>query len=346
LITIGSLFTGIGGLDLGLERAGMQVKWQVEIEKYAVKVLEKHWPKVKRYGDIKGIDWSQVEKVDLVCGGFPCPPVSCAGRRKGNEDVRWLWPEFLRCICEVQPRWVLIENVRGLLSANDGREFTEVLRGLSGAGYDAEWSLLSAKDVGAPHLRERVFIVAYAGRLRVGGLQPERQSGNGEAAGPCGIGEGLALPESLNDNGSERSRRGRPGPSNDSDTMENANGGRCRSSGDGGDIRGPGTPIANGEQLGNPDLEGSQGRLQPLPQLSDEIPPWPPSPSERDKWATILERHPGLAPALAPEPKIRRVVNGLSRRVDRLRCLGNAVVPAVAFVVGKAIVEADEALNR
>ena len=88
MITLGSLFSGIGGLDLGLERAGMTVRWQSEIDPYCVKILEKHWPNVKRYGDVTKIEWSGVEKVDCLCGGFPCPPVSVAGKRRGQEDTR------------------------------------------------------------------------------------------------------------------------------------------------------------------------------------------------------------------------------------------------------------------
>src|SRR3990167_1196298 len=106
----------------------MQVKWQLEIDPYCLKVLEKHWPHVRRYTDIKTVDWSGVEPVDLVCGGFPCQPVSVAGKRKGTADDRWLWPEFVRCVSILRPRYVLIENVPGLLTANDGRAFAEVLR--------------------------------------------------------------------------------------------------------------------------------------------------------------------------------------------------------------------------
>ena len=185
----GSLFSGIGGLDLGLERAGMTCEWQVEIDDYCRKVLEKHWPHVARFKDIRecsgvvpnseskqdrriqqprisadiGASGTRrgtynLSQVDLICGGFPCQPVSVAGRRKGQEDSRWLWPEFARIVSEVQPRWVLVENVPGLLSRGMG----DVLRDLSALGYDAEWDSIPAAAVGAPHLRYRVFVVAYA----------------------------------------------------------------------------------------------------------------------------------------------------------------------------------------
>lgn len=160
MLTVGSLFSGIGGLDLGLERAGMQVKWQVEIDPYCNRVLEKHWPTVKRYRDIRDIDWAEVEPVDLVCGGFPCQPVSCAGARKGDKDERWLWPEFFRAIREVRPRYALVENVPGLLSIDDGRLARGVFGDLAEIGYDAEWGTIPASAFGAHFRGERVFIIA------------------------------------------------------------------------------------------------------------------------------------------------------------------------------------------
>lgn len=158
---VGSLFSGIGGFDLGLERAGMTVRWQVENDPYCNKVLAKHWPGVKRYGDIKTIDWNEVERVDLICGGFPCQPVSLAGKRLAQEDERWLWPEFERCIGVLRPRFVLVENVAGLL----GRGLGDVLAGLAAAGYDAAWDCVQAREFGAPHERERLYLVAHSDEI-------------------------------------------------------------------------------------------------------------------------------------------------------------------------------------
>lgn len=155
-LTFGSLFSGIGGMDLGLERAGLECRWQVEVDPYCKHVLEKHWPKVKRYGDIKQVA-GDLESVDLLCGGFPCQPVSVAGKRRAQSDERWLWPEFNRIIRLVRPRFILVENVPGLLTAGIG----DVLGDLAASGYNAEWSVLSACTLGAPHTRERLFIVAY-----------------------------------------------------------------------------------------------------------------------------------------------------------------------------------------
>lgn len=160
-LTFGSLFAGIGGIDLGLERAGMRCAWQVEIDDYATRVLEKHWPDVPKFRDVRQCGAHNLPAADLICGGFPCQPHSEAGRRRGAGDERDLWPEFRRIIRELRPRWIVGENVPGLLSTDAGRFFGGILGDLADLGYDAEWSVLSACAVGAPHTRERVFIVAY-----------------------------------------------------------------------------------------------------------------------------------------------------------------------------------------
>lgn len=156
-MTFGSLFAGIGGMDLGLERAGMQCRWQVEIDPWRQAVLTKHWPNVPKYGDIRELTGNELEPVDLIAGGFPCQPVSLAGRRKAQQDERWLFPNLLRLVRLLAPRWLVLENVPGLLTAGMG----EVLGQLAVCGYDAEWDCLSADSFGAEHRRTRVFIVAY-----------------------------------------------------------------------------------------------------------------------------------------------------------------------------------------
>lgn len=152
---VGSLFSGIGGLDLGLERAGMSVAWQCESDPYCRAVLAHHWPGLHIYEDIRDIE--DAEPVDLVCGGFPCQPVSLAGKGLAQEDPRWLWPEFARVVGFLRPRYVLVENVPGLVR----RGLADVVGDLAAMGYDAEWQIVSAASVGAPHLRERLFVVAY-----------------------------------------------------------------------------------------------------------------------------------------------------------------------------------------
>ena len=155
--TVGSLFSGIGGLDLGLERAGHKVVWQSEIDPFACKVLKKHWPKVVNHGDIKQIDWATVEPVDVICGGYPCQPFSLAGQRKGTDDPRHLWPWVRDAISALSPSYAILENVRGHLSMGGA----QVVGDLTDIGYDAEWRVVSAAGVGAPHRRERIIIVAY-----------------------------------------------------------------------------------------------------------------------------------------------------------------------------------------
>src|SRR6266704_6055187 len=115
-LTYGSLFSGIGGIDLGLDRAGFQCQWQVEINEYAQKVLAKHWPDVARYGDIRTVGKHILEAVDLIAGGFPCQDISNAGKRAGIEGERsGLWSEYFRVICELRPRYIIVENVAALL---------------------------------------------------------------------------------------------------------------------------------------------------------------------------------------------------------------------------------------
>jgi DNA (cytosine-5)-methyltransferase 1 len=156
-LTVGSLFSGIGGLDLGLERAGMDVIWQSEIDPYACKVLAKHWPEVVNHGNIKEINWGSVERPDVICGGYPCQPFSVAGHRKGTEDERHLWPWVLEAISKLRPRYAILENVRGHLTLGG----VSVIGDLASIGYDAEWRVVSAASVGAPHRRDRIIIVGY-----------------------------------------------------------------------------------------------------------------------------------------------------------------------------------------
>lgn len=162
---VGSLFSGIGGFDLGLVRAGMEIAWQVEIDPFCQKVLKKHapeyWPNAKLFGDIKNVTREELCPVELICGGFPCQPFSNAGWRNGSKDNRNLWPEYFRIIKEIRPKWVIAENVASLLTSERGRFFLGILRDLASIGYDAEWHVISACSIGFPHVRKRLFIIAY-----------------------------------------------------------------------------------------------------------------------------------------------------------------------------------------
>ena len=271
-LTVGSLFSGIGGFDLGLERAGMKVIWQSEIDAFACKVLKKHWPDVPNLGDINKIDWTNIERPDVICGGYPCQPFSQAGKRGGNTDPRHLWPAMFNAICNLRPRYALMENVRGHLSMG----FGDVLGDLASIGFDAEWQVIPAAAVGAPHKRDRVFIVAYA-------------------SSKCG-------------NGGQRG--------NDS-TQPQKQGLQTQ-------VRTDSTNMADtdGEQL------GQRGRTENIG-------------SAHRVWSDYYRREKtnGFGQWWEVEPDVGRVANGVSDRVDRLRGLGNAIVPQVAELVGALVVE-------
>lgn len=164
MITFGSLFSGIGGFDLGMERAGLQAIWQCENNKDCQRVLKRHWPNTRLYNDVKEINQSNTATPDVIVGGFPCQDLSVAGKREGLAGERsGLWFEFHRIIKELKPRWVVIENVPGLLSSKSGRDFAIILRGLAECGYYAAWRILDAQYFGVAQRRRRVFIVASLG---------------------------------------------------------------------------------------------------------------------------------------------------------------------------------------
>lgn len=158
-----SLFAGIGGLELGLERAGMTTVGQVELDPFCQRVLARHWPEVPRHDDVRTApEWWGAEprpRVDVVCGGFPCQPFSTAGLRRGTADERWGWPWMAAVVRAVRPSYVVVENVANLLRDSDA--FGWLLADLAELGFDAEWSVLRASDVAAPHRRERLYLVAY-----------------------------------------------------------------------------------------------------------------------------------------------------------------------------------------
>ncbi|MET8756855.1 DNA (cytosine-5-)-methyltransferase [Lentzea sp. NPDC004782] len=167
-----SLFAGIGGLELGLERAGMTVVGQVEINPFARSVLERHWPEVDRHDDVRTAPawWTSQSRppVDAVCGGFPCQPFSPAGRQLGLTDERWGWPWMRDVIHAVRPRYVIAENVPALL--RDTHAFSIILSDLSDLGFTVEWSVVSACALGASHRRRRLFVVAHPGGAGLQGL--------------------------------------------------------------------------------------------------------------------------------------------------------------------------------
>lgn len=174
-LTFGSLFAGIGGFDLGFERAGMVCKWQVEIDDFCNKVLEKHWPDVRRYRDVREVGKHNLEAVDVICGGFPCQPFSTSGNIKGTNDDRFIWPEMLRIIEELSPNWIVAENVLNFKNVY----LDEALSELENLQYKTETIVLPACGFNAQHKRYRIFIIANSTSERCNAWKHKEQSKQG-----------------------------------------------------------------------------------------------------------------------------------------------------------------------
>jgi len=295
-LTVGSLFSGIGGFDLGLERAGMRVVWQVENDAYCRKVLAKHWPGVPCYKDVHDVGAHNTAEVDVICGGFPCQPVSVAGKQLAQEDERWLWPQFARIIRELRPRYAIVENVPGLLVRGMG----DVLGDLASLGYDAEWGIISAASVGAPHLRKRVFVIGYAANPN-----PKRNSRH-----PAGRSRG-----GDKGNGQADEAEGRRRVSNEARRLG------AGESGTHGSVDVADTDSARLDRCPQRDIWPAAGVETSQRDHSDGL-----GMDQRTPWYV--------------EPNVGRVADGVPKRMDRLRALGNAIVPQVAEWVGKRIVSA------
>lgn len=198
IITVGSLFAGIGGIELGLEwaqneRYQFKTVWQVECDPYAQAVLKKHWPDVGRWDDVRTFPPAPAEywRCDVICGGFPCTDISTAGKMAGiNGEHSGLWSEYIRTVRAIQPRFVIVENVAALLGLGMGR----VLGDLAASGYDAEWECLPAAAFGAPHIRDRVFILAYPESLRARLVHTRSRRQNEKAAVADGSSAAAPLP--------------------------------------------------------------------------------------------------------------------------------------------------------
>ena len=262
---------------MGLERAGMKCVGQVEINKFCQKVLEKHWPDVKRIGDIHDVRGDEFGAADLVCGGVPCQPASCAGQRKGTGDDRWLWPEAFRIVRAVKPDWCLFENVRGLLTLEDGVVFENLLLELEGIGYETLPLIIPACAVGAPHRRDRVWIVANSTES---GLSESRLAGIGKSSTETGT-RLYDRPEQHNSHAADTESQGLQGSKREQS------------------IR----------------LSGQSDRG-----WCNEKPNW------QENWLEVAQR-------------LCRVDDGVSNRVDRLKALGNAVVPQIVEIIGRSILK-------
>ena len=271
------LFSGIGGFSLGLERAGMQTVAFCEIDPFCRKVLAKHWPKAPIYDDIRTLTQAQLATdgitVDLICGGFPCQDISVAGKGAGITGERsGLWREYARLIGEVRPRYVIVENVAALRSRGLGR----VLGDLAALGYNAEWHCIPAFAVGAPHRRDRLWIVGFPN----GDGRPPWQSAG------TGMGHGRPAVAAGDDAGAVAGQRSvGPGDTPVSDTAREL-------------------PHGSG-------ASAQQARREQLTNCG---------------WWQF-------------EPDVGRVAHGVPARVDRLRALGNAVVPQIPEMIGRVLME-------
>lgn len=192
-MTHGSLFAGIGGFDLGFERAGIKTKWMVEIDEYCRKVLASHFPDAKLYGDVTELDAANLDRVDIISAGFPCQDLSVAGKRKGLKGERsGLFFEIVRFLEALRPAWVVLENVPGLLSSKGGRDFAVVLGSLAECGYGVSWRILDSQFFGVPQRRRRVFIVGHLGKPCPPEILFEPESGKGKTQKGREPGQGIA----------------------------------------------------------------------------------------------------------------------------------------------------------
>ena len=275
-----SLFSGIGGLDLAAEWAGFRTVGQVEYANYPFRVLRQRFGRMPRWRDIRDVTGEAIIErcgvPTVISGGFPCQPHSLAGKRLASCDERDLWGELARVVREVKPQWFVGENVAGLRSSESGRFFGRVLRDLAEMGYTVGWGSWEAADAGAPHHRERVFIVAHSPNLRY---------------------------SSRADRGSQRERVALSSEQGQDTDIWSEPRRRCAD-----------VPNPYGDRREERDLAPGGGEA--------EFPPWNADP---------------VGGLWLSEPSVGRVADGIPSRLDRLKCLGNAVVPQQAFPIFQAI---------
>ena len=362
-MNVGSLFAGIGGFDLGFERAGMRVSWQVEQDPYCQAVLARHFPEARRFEDVREVGAENLPPVDLLCGGFPCQDLSAAGKGAGLDGANsGLWTEFARIIRELRPRYVVVENVPALLTGKgkrwDRAPVGRVLGDLAEAGYDAEWACLSAREFGAPHLRKRIWLVAYPAWDAE--ARPAAPAGSERQRARQGCPEGRAreLPDADRDGCPQGvrlgARAGQPAGSADAvgsgavEAVADAEGEperaglrpsqsprqRRRRPGDRGGARGA---VADPERGGRQGREDQLRRGDPERQapLGSQGPEDPAGGGE----APGLGRRLPASEGWGTEPDVGRVADGVPNRVDRLAALGNALLPQIAEWIGRRILE-------
>ena len=312
-----SLFSGIGGLDLAAEWAGMVTVGQCEWADYPTKVLEKHWPDVPRWRDIRTLTKESFYErtgrrtVDVISGGFPCQPFSVAGKQKGKGDDRYLWPEMLRVIRELAPRWVIGENVPGILRI----AAADVVKDLEREGYDVVVFDFEAAAVGAPHRRERIAFVGNA----------KHHGPPAYAIGQSTSETGVWCVEGQNQTCKPAGTSGRACDDALANTdQEGLQGSELHGTfASGFEPLKSHAPVAKCGAPCNASSQGLQdGAVEPLGGFQQV------TQSERSDWWAV-------------EPDVGRVAHGIPNRVDRLKCLGNAVVPQQFYPIFKAIMEVE-----
>jgi DNA (cytosine-5)-methyltransferase 1 len=341
VIAVLDLFSGIGGFSLGLERTGgFRTVGFCEIEKFPRAVLRKHWPDVPIFEDVRELHAGDIAgTVDLICGGYPCQPFSLAGKRKGAADDRHLWPEMFRLVKEVRPSWVCAENVAG--HVNMGLD--QVLSDLEGEGYETAAFIIPAVSVDAPHRRDRVWIVAYAECTK---------RRKGQSRGNVCDGENAERKEAAGKFGTSSADGGEGSVPNATSTRLSQ--GKSKSSGKVWDetrrqeFSGRSAAVANTSLnlLNGCRYIGKEGRIEPANSGGDAAHANQQRLEKRNGIGSRVARPPPFECSRWPtEPGVGRVAHGVPRRVDRLRSLGNAVVPQVVEVIGRAILAAHYETN-
>jgi DNA (cytosine-5)-methyltransferase 1 len=308
------LFSGIGGFSHGLDKVGFKTVAFCEMDEYCKLVLQKHWKGVKIYNDVKELKGEEIIKehgtIDIVVGGFPCQPFSIAGARKGTDDNRHLWPEMFRIIKELKPRWVIGENVRGIVSIQNGMVFENVCTDLEGEGYEVRAFNIPAAGVGAPHKRERIWIVANSRRTLRQGSELEGENAD----------------ESKQENADQYQRSSSTSTDNVADTHTRLSNGSVE------EVQSGRQTFDTSSQRTDVAYTYSQRQQE---QCGTESVQKEGNESQR---SSSQARHTGWE----SEPDVGRVAHGLSGRVHRLKALGNSIVPKIAEEIGRAIAIAEK----